>query len=90
MELVVVLLPSASFIEEPQSVSAQHQDFFRRRLLEMGAALKFDFIDLGDRLRARRKRKGGEWFYQHDGHLTASGHRVVAEELSNTPRRAKP
>jgi hypothetical protein len=78
---VVALMPGSSLVDSPSSLSAQFQDFFRRRLVEEGARRQIDVIDVARELRARYAQSPGQWFHPNEGHLSAEGHRVVAAIL---------
>jgi len=79
--LTVVTLAGRSFVEAPDSVSAQYQDVFCRHIFTAGAERQLKVIDLAGIMRARYLRESEEWFYPNEGHLNAAGHRVVAEIL---------
>jgi lysophospholipase L1-like esterase len=75
---VLAVMAGRSFVESPSSLSAQFQDFFRRRLVGGAAERRIALIDVGGELRSRYRRLGGRWFHPNEGHLNADGHRVVA------------
>ena len=80
-ELVVVLLPGKSFIEQPETPAAQSQEYLRKRIVSELRGDNMQVIDLASSLRARFEQQPGEWYFPHDGHLTIPGHQVVAELL---------
>jgi hypothetical protein len=77
-QCVLAVMAGRSFVESPSSLSAQFQDFFRRRLVSGAADRQIEMIDVGGELRSRYEREGGRWFHPNEGHLNADGHRVVA------------
>ncbi|TKB79727.1 MAG: SGNH/GDSL hydrolase family protein [Nitrospira sp.] len=81
IQCVVALMAGSSLVESPSSLSAQFQDFFRRRLAAEGAQRRVVVIDVANELRARYRRTPGRWFHPNEGHLNAEGHRVVATIL---------
>ena len=86
--LMMVLLPGRSFVDQPESISAQYQDYFRRKLVELDGRQGVRIIDLGPTLRKSSRRVRGGLFHPHEGHLTVLGHRVVAAELSERVSRS--
>ncbi len=74
-------MPGKSYIERPHSVSSQFQNYLRGKILDNKERMNVDVIDLATHLRERYKIKPGKWFYPHEGHLTAEGHRVVSDIL---------
>ena len=80
---VVALMPGSSFVESPSSLSAQFQEFFRRRLVEEGARRRVDVVDVASALRVRHDQSSGQWFHPNEGHLSAEGHGVVAAILES-------
>ena len=74
----IALMGGRSFVEAPSSLSAQFQDFFRRRIGGGAAERGVDVIDIGAELRRRYERQSGDWFHPNEGHLNAEGHLVVA------------
>lgn len=90
VELILVLMPGRSYVEEPTSLSAQFQEVFRSGIVsEQREAAGVSIFDLAIVLRERWTAGGNKkvpWFYPHDGHLTAEGHRIVGEILSDSLR----
>ncbi len=83
IELTLVLLPGRSFVEQPGSLSAQYQEFFRRALVAACGDAGIPVWDLALPLREDHQRQGGAWFHPNEGHLTPAGHRAVFEVLTN-------
>ncbi|GAX60660.1 hypothetical protein SCALIN_C13_0175 [Candidatus Scalindua japonica] len=81
VKLSLILMPGRSYIERPNSVSSQFQDYLREIIVESKGKMNVDVIDLATRLCERYKMEPGKWFYSHEGHLTAEGHRVVSDIL---------
>ena len=81
-KLSLILMPGRSFVVQPYSVSAQFQNYLRKRIVENSEDMKVDVIDLATRLRERYQRNPGKWYYPNEGHLTAEGHRIVLDILS--------
>jgi len=74
----IALMGGRSFVEAPSSLSAQFQDYFRRRIGGAAAGHHMDVIDIGAELKRRFERQPGQWFHPNEGHLDADGHRIVA------------
>lgn len=79
----IALMSGRSFVESPSSLSAQFQDYFRRRIISGGQERRIDVIDLAGELKGRHEQLSGEWFHPNEGHLNATGHRVVADILED-------
>jgi hypothetical protein len=75
----IALMGGRSLVETPSSLSAQFQDYFRRRIASGAAERRVDVIDIGGELRKRYDRQAGRWFHPNEGHLNTDGQRVVAE-----------
>jgi lysophospholipase L1-like esterase len=83
VKLSLILMPGRSYVEQPYSVSAQFQNYLRKRIVENSEDMKVDVIDLATHLRERyQRRRPGKWYYPNEGHLTAEGHRIVYDILS--------
>ena len=74
-------MPGRSYIERLNSASSQFQHYLRGEIVENSEKMNIDVIDLATLLRERYKAKPGKWFYPHEGHLTAEGHRAVSDIL---------
>lgn len=83
----MALLAGRSFVEEPRSLSARYQEFFRREIATVAESSQIPLIDIASEMRTRFQKNRSRWFFPHDGHLTARGHEVVAEVLA--PRLAE-
>ncbi len=82
-KLSLLLMPGKSFVERPGSLSAQFQDYFRKKIVANGKRLNVTVIDLANQLRELyHKGPVDNWFHPNEGHLTADGHRVVADIIS--------
>lgn len=81
-KLDVVLLPGRSYVEQPSSNSAKYQEFFREYIhssLDKESTIKV--IDLAMHLRSLHNKGINGLFFPNEGHLTASGHKYIAEYL---------
>ena len=83
VRLRIVLMPGRSYVEQPDSVSAQFQDYLRKEIVENSEDMKVDVIDLATHLRERYQRDPCKWYYPNEGHLTAEGHRIVFDILAH-------
>lgn len=82
-ELKLVLLPGRSYLAQPDSVSAQYQDYLRRRIVGNSAiASSGQVIDLAARLREMHESGAAPWYFPNEGHLTTEGNGVVAGILA--------
>jgi lysophospholipase L1-like esterase len=81
VKMSLLLMPGRSYVEQPDSVSAQYQDYLRKKIVENSKNKKVEVIDLATRLRERYQRDPGKWYYPNEGHLTAEGHRIVYDIL---------
>jgi lysophospholipase L1-like esterase len=81
VRLTVVTLAGRSFVDSPGSVSAQYQDVFREQVLASSRNRQLAVVDLAGLMQERYRREKGKWYYPNEGHLNATGHRVVAEIL---------
>ncbi len=50
--------------------------------MENSENMEIDVIDLATHLREHYEKVPGRWYYPHEGHLTAEGHRIVYDILS--------
>lgn len=82
----VVLLPGKSYVDSPQSPSAQFQDYLRAEITARQRRTGVPVIDIAPVLRERYQRNGEELYYPHEGHLTAGGNAAVAEFLKERLR----
>ena len=83
VKLSLILMPGRSFVEQPYSVSAQFQNYLRKRIVENSKNMKVAVIDLATHLRERYQiRRSGKLYYPNEGHLSAEGHRIVYNILS--------
>lgn len=82
VRLRIILMPGRSYVEQPDSVSAQYQDYLRKKIVENSEDMKVGVIDLATHLRERYQRDPGKWYYPNEGHLTPEGHRIVYDILS--------
>jgi len=79
--LTVVLLPGRSYVEQPASLSAQYQEYFRKKIMQTLAASSIKVLDLATYLREQQDDGARDLFYPNEGHLTPLGHRHVADYL---------
>lgn len=82
VELVVATLAGKSYVEQPGSVSAQYQEYFRVEVVRAAKDRSLPVLDLAAGLREPHPAHPAPWFYPHDGHLTPAGHRLVAALLT--------
>jgi hypothetical protein len=80
-EFTMALMSGHSLVENPRSLSAQYQEFFRRRIAAESSKRRVTVIDLASQLQQRYRQQGGKWFHPNEGHLNSAGHQVVAEIL---------
>jgi len=81
--LSVVLLPGRSYVEQPESLSAQYQEYFRQNIkssLDTSSSIKV--MDLALYLRELHDNGIKNLYYPNEGHLTAKGHQYVADFLA--------
>ena len=74
-------MPGKTFVKNPNSPIAQAQNYLRRELVAALQHTQVEVIDLALLLRERYQKRSGKWFYPNEGHLTAEGHRIVADIL---------
>lgn len=82
IELVIVPLAGRSHAEEPESVSAQFQEYFRAEVVRIAAGRGLPVIDVAARLQAEQRVTKAAWFFPNDGHLNPAGHEAVARILA--------
>ncbi|MBI5691757.1 MAG: SGNH/GDSL hydrolase family protein [Verrucomicrobia bacterium] len=80
VDLRVVLLAGKSHAEQPGSLSAQYQEYFRSAVNRAATARRIATIDLASPLRTAAA-TGERFFFPNDGHLNPAGHARVAEIL---------
>lgn len=73
-ELVLVLMPGASLVGDPGSVSGQYQQLVREEVTSLAGSKGVTLLDPTDAL-AR------DHYFPNDGHLTPAGHEVFARAL---------
>jgi hypothetical protein len=87
-EVVLALLAGRSYVEAPGSLSAEFQEFFRRKLDAGAARHGVRVIDVASAMRALFVETREALFYANEGHLTAAGHavatRVVGDALTGS------
>ncbi len=82
VQLNVVLLPGRSYVEQPVSVSAQYQEYFRQKIRSSLDAASIKVMDLATHLRALHDNGIQNLYYPNEGHLTPLGHQHVADYLA--------
>ena len=84
-QLNVVLLPGRSYVEQPESLSAQYQEYFRKDIISsLDATPSIKVIDMAVHLRELHHKGKRNLYYPNEGHLTPLGHRHVAEYLDKS------
>jgi len=82
-QLSVVLLPGRSYVEQPASLSAQYQEFFRKKIKSSSdEPSSIKVIDLALHLRELHEKGVKNLYYPNEGHLTVQGHQYVADFLA--------
>ena len=84
-QLIVLLLPGRSYVEQPASLSAQYQEYFRKHIkasLDPSSSIKV--MDMAMHLRELHAKGVRYLYYPNEGHLTPSGHRYVADYLEES------
>jgi len=82
--LVVALLPGASYVETPDSLSAQYQQYLREQLLRrMAGMTDVAVIDLAGALRQAASKDGEPFYFPSERHLNAHGHQFVSRVLAD-------
>lgn len=84
VRLRLLLLAGRSFVEEPDSLSAQFQQVHLRQVEAICEARQRPWLNLAEQLRARYRAGRERLYYRHDGHLTPRGHEVIFERLRET------
>lgn len=79
----VALLSGRSYVESPDSYSAEYQDFLRRSIASRLESEGVSVIDLAAAMRELYRTAGEIFFHPNDGHLNLTGHRCVAEILAS-------
>lgn len=82
-QLSVILLPGRSYVEQPASLSAQYQEYFRHSIkssLETSSSIIL--MDLASHLRQLNDSGIKNLYHPNEGHLTALGHQHVADYLA--------
>jgi hypothetical protein len=83
-DLSIALLPGSSFINRPESLSAQYQEYLRKRLVaELKGTSDIAVIDLATRMQEAPEDHKKQWYFPNEGHLTPQGHRHVAQVLAS-------
>jgi hypothetical protein len=82
----LALLPGKSYVDSPESPSAQFQDYLRAEIIARQRRTGVPVIDIAPALRAQHQRTGEELYYPNEGHLTAHGNASVAEFLKERLR----
>lgn len=89
-KLNVVLLPGRSYVEQPESVSAQYQEYFRQMIQSSLDVSSIKVMDLAAHLRALHDKGIHKLYYPNEGHLTPLGHQYVADYLAVQIKNIKP
>jgi len=80
--LKMVLLPGRSYVEQPASLSAQYQEYFRQHIKSSFNTSDIQVIDLAQHLRTLHENGIKSLYYPNEGHLTPLGHQRVADFLA--------
>lgn len=80
--LTIALLPGRDAMVNPQGISYHYQEYLRQEILAMAETESIAAIDLMTELAALEGSDLEELFFPHDGHLTPTGHRFVAETIA--------
>ena len=80
--LSVGLLAGRSFVSRPHGYSAAYQDYFRQALAVCVRSAEVAVVDLALPLQKGAAEGRGPYYFPHEGHLNANGHRRVAELLA--------
>lgn len=89
-QLEVMLLPGRSYVEQPESLSAQYQEYFRKTIKQTLSASSIDVMDLATHLRELQKNNIKNLYFPNEGHLTPLGHQYVAAYLKQQNTRPGP
>ena len=80
--LTVVLLPGRSYVEQPGSLSAQYQEYFRNNIISsLTSVSSIAVLDIATHLRDLHVNGVNDLYYPNEGHLTPLGHQYVADYL---------
>ena len=86
-KLAIVLLPGRSYVEQPASLSAQYQEYFRQMITaSFNESSSIKVLDLATHLRALNDKGIQNLYHPNEGHLTPLGHHHLAEYLANQTR----
>ncbi len=81
-DLSIVLLPGRSAIARPESVSAQYQTYLGNKIVkQFSKQSEIQVIDLLAPLTTEFQKQNTKLYFSNEGHLTPSGHQVVAAEI---------
>lgn len=83
--LTVLVLAGRSFVEQPRSLSAQYQEFFRQQVMRVCEQRGIPAHDLATGLRRDFQASKARLFHPNDGHLTPAGHAAVARAILELP-----
>ncbi len=82
-QLSIVLLPGRSYVEQPGSLSAQFQEYFRKNIMSsLTTRSSIEVLDLAVHLRGLHVNGVNDLYYPNEGHLTPLGHQHVADYLA--------
>ncbi len=82
-KLTVVLLPGRSFVEQPESLSAQYQEYFRHNIkLAIETPGTIEVLDFAKQLQALNASGVTQLYHPNEGHLTLLGHQYMAAYLA--------
>ena len=85
--LFVALLPGHSYISQPGGLSAQYQEYLRKRIVKNITANKQadSLIDIAQAMRQHALADHSQnWYFPNEGHLSADGHKLVSEIIKET------
>ena len=80
-ELLVILMPGRSLVENPGSQSAQFQEYLRGKIIEQCKRLHIRLMDLALHLKTVHMNTGKNLYFPNDGHMNALGHMVTANYI---------
>lgn len=90
-QLVVILLPGKSFVDDPRGISAQYQEVIRAAIVDRLHGRGVPVLDVATPLRVAFEAGRRDLYHPNEGHLTAAGNRFVAELIGpNLPPAAGP
>mgnify|MGYP002152693847 FL=1 len=78
----IILLAGRSFVQKPQGLSAQYQEFLRQSVSAWAAKKKIPLADTAGLLQSRFLDGQRGDYYANEGHLTVRGHKVVARFIA--------